>query len=201
MRALILLLAATVVTLAVLIVLYVDDRPGFVNRTGPLLYVGALLADAQGGETATYMERTSRRLIDFKVEQAPRLPPFAVPYKLIRRVLRDAQGEIYQGPGSTVSYQHSISEHGWFPLMAPEVPDALDRTWIIRSIQPDRISVNRNEHDCWRVDLIDPALPVGSDTVVAWLSDKVPVFGLLKWKRRGETWEFKSGKSAPRRVQ
>ncbi len=198
MRALILLLAATVVALAVLIVLYVDDRPGSVIRTGPLFHVGALLADAEGGEAATYMERTSRRLIDFKVEQVPRLPPHAVPYKLIRRVLRDAQGEVYQTSGSSVSYQHNVTDHGWFPLMAPEVPDALDRTWIIRSIRPDRITVNRNEHDCWRVDLIDPALPEGSDTVVAWLSDKVPVFGLLKWKRRGETWEFKSGKSGRR---
>ncbi|MDJ0522630.1 MAG: hypothetical protein QNJ90_11235 [Planctomycetota bacterium] len=200
MRALILLLAAAVVTLAVLIVLYVDERPGFINRTGPLFYVGELLADARGGEAATYQERTSRRLIDFKVEQAPLLAPSAVPYKQIRRVLRDPQGLVYQSPGSSVSYQHTLTQHGWFPLMAPEVPDALDRVWVIRSVQPDRITVNRDEFDCWRVDLIDPALPEGSDTVVAWLSAKVPVFGLLKWKRLGETWEFKSGKSAPRRT-
>lgn len=199
MRALILLLAAAVVALAVLIVLYVDERPGFLNRKGPLFYVGALLADGEAGEAASYQERTSRRFIDFKIEQAPRLPEFAVPYKHIRRVLRDAQGEVYQTAGSSVSYKHTLSDHGWFPLMAPEVPDALDRTWIIRSIEPDRITVNRAEHDCWRVDLIDPGLPEGSDTVVAWMSEKVPVFGLLKWKRRGETWEFRSGKTAPRR--
>lgn len=194
MRALILLLAATVVGLAVMIVLYVDKRPDFVHRTGALFHVGALLADAQAGETATYQERTSRRLIDFQLKQSPVLPPYAEPYKLIRRVLRDAQGEIYDSPTSAVSYHHKLTDHGWFPLMAPEVPDALDRLWIIRTITPDRITVNRAEYDCWRVDLIDPALPDGSDTVVAWLSDKVPVYGLLKWKRGGETWEFKSGK-------
>jgi len=200
MRALILLLAASVVTLAVLIVRYVDERPGFVNRTGRLLHVGALLADAEGGEEASYQERTSRRIIEFRVEQAPRLPPIAVPHKLIRRVLKDAMGQVYQAPGSSVSYQHDLTLHGWFPLMAPEAPDALDRVWVIRSIHPDRITVNREDHDCWRVDLIDPALPEGSDTVVAWLSERVPVYGLLKWKRRGETWEFRGGTSAPRRA-
>ncbi len=193
MRALILFLAAAVVGLAVMIVLYMDKRPGFVHRTGPLFYVGGLLSDAEAGEAATYQERTSRRLIDFELKQSPRLPPYAEPFKLIRRVLRDAQGEIYKGPASAVSYQHKLTDHGWFPLMAPEVPDALDRLWIIRTIKPDRITVNRAEHECWRVDLIDPALPEGSDTVVAWLSEKVPVYGLLKWKRGGETWEFKSG--------
>ena len=198
MRALILLLAAAVVTLAVLIVRYVDQRPGFVNRTGPLFYVGTLLGDAEGGEEASYQERTSRQIVDFKVELAPRLPPIAVPYKQIRRVLRDPQGLVYPSPGSSVSYQHELTQHGWFPLMAPEATDALDRIWVIRSIQPDRITVNRQDHDCWRVDLIDPALPEGSDTVVAWLSDKVPVYGLLKWKRAGETWEFRGGKTGRR---
>ncbi len=207
MRALILLLAAIVVGLAVLIVRYVEDPAGrgahdgprYIRRTGPLFYVGALLADGEAGEAATYQEVTSRRLIDFKLEQSPRLPPFAVPYKVIRRVLRDPQGEVYQTPGSSVAYRHRLTDHGWFPLMAPEVPDALDRVWIIRAIEPDRITVGRADYDCWRVDLIDPGLPDGADTVVAWLNDKVPVFGLLKWKRAGETWVFKRGTRAPRR--
>ena len=33
----------------------------------------------------------------------------------------------------------------------------------------------------------------GQDTVVAWVSTEIPVFGLLKWKRGGETWEFMRG--------
>jgi len=208
MRALILVLAATIVGLAVLIVRYVEapaaqgsrDGPRYIRRTGPLFYVGALLSDGQAGESATYQEGTSRRLIDFKLEQSPHLPPFAVPYKVIRRVLRDPQGEIYQTPGSSVSYRHRLTDHGWFPLMAPEAPDALDRVWIIRAIKPDHIVIGHDEYDCWRVDLIDPALPDGADTVVAWLSEKIPVFGLLKWKRRGETWVFKRGTRAPRRA-
>ena len=194
MRALILILAAAVVGLAVSIVLYMDKRPGFVHRVGPTFQVGSLIADARGGEEATYRETTSLDRLTLKVESAPRLPPFVEPYKVIRQFLLDPRGRARGDSGAGVAYQHNLTEHGWFPLMAPEVPDALDRVWILRSIRPDKLTLNRREYDCWRVDLIDPALPEGADTVVAWLNDRIPVFGLLKWKRAGQTWEFQRGK-------
>jgi hypothetical protein len=193
MRALILILAAVVVALAVSIVIYIDERPAFVSRSGPFFYLGSLLADAQKGERAVYRESTSHRSIQFTVEDAPDLPPMFVPYKRIRRERHDARGKAPGQVDDAVSYDHRLTDHGWFPLMAPEVPEALDRVWIVRSIRLTTLQINRREYECWRVDLIDPALPEGSDTVVAWLHDSVPVYGLLKWKRGGETWEFQGG--------
>lgn len=190
MRALILILSAVVVGLAVAIVVAVDRRPEFVNRAGRTFDVGRLLADAVVGEHAIYREKTSLKLVEFRVEEAPALPKIQVPYKRIRRTLKDPRGVPYEGEAGGVDYRHRLTDHGWFPLMAPEAPTALDRIWVVRSIRPDTLSVGREERSCWRVDLIDPALPEGADTVVAWLDDDVPVYGLLKWKRSGETWEF-----------
>ena len=199
MRVLILILAAAVVGLAVSIVMHVEQRSGtYIQRVGPLMPIGAMLGNARASEEAEYRETTSYRQVHYRIEQAPRLPPFAVPWKYIRRTLRDARSRVYENAATGVGYKHSLSEHGWFPLMAPEAPDSLDRVWIIRSIRPEKITVSRTEWDCWRVDLIDPALPQGRDTVVAWLSEKIPVYGLLKWKRAGETWEFVKGKWAPK---
>jgi len=199
MRVLILILAAGVVALAVSIVMHVDERSRrgtFSQRLGPRMKVGAMLADGKASEEAEYSETTSFRRMHYRIEQAPHLPPFAVPWKMIRRTLRDARNRTYENAATGVGYRHNLSTHGWFPLMAPEAPDALDRVWVIRSIRQDKITVSRAEWDCWRVDLIDPALPAGRDTVVAWLNEKIPVFGLLKWKRAGETWEFVKGKRA-----
>ena len=153
----------------------------------------------------------------FRVVLAPQLPEFATPFKQIQRRLMDPKGRPYEGPLGVVTYDHTLTEHGLFPLTAPEAPDALDRIWVIRGIRPDTLTLGPQAggdrfdladlpaadalgpqaggavHDCWRVDLIDPALPAGQDTVVAWVSTEIPVFGLLKWKRGGETWEFMRG--------
>jgi hypothetical protein len=190
MRALILILSGLAVAFAVSIVLHVGERPGFVNRFGPLFPVGSLLADAQAGERAAYREASSGRRVQYTVVQAPRLPPIAVPYKTIRRELRDAGGQPFPGAARDAVYSHRLTDHGWFPLMAPEAPEAFDRVWVVAAIRRETISWNRQERPCWRVDCIDPALPEGSDTVVAWIDVSVPVFGLLKYKRAGETWEY-----------
>lgn len=196
MRALILILSAVVVALAVSIVLHVHQRPEFVTRVGPEFYVGGLLSDAAKGEEAVYREKTSQRLTRFTVVDAPRLPPMVVPHKRIRREIQDPRAGAEPGSGDSITYDHRLTDHGWFPLLAPEAPDALDRVWVVRSIEPDKLQWNHEERACWRVDLIDPALPEGSDTVVAWLDERIPVFGLLKWKRGGKTWEYVSGKAA-----
>lgn len=194
MRALILILSVLVVALAGLIVVRVHGRATQARQEGPLFYVGTLLADARPGEEAVYREATSLRLQAYRVEKGPPPSAFAPPHKLIRRLLRDRSGQPIGGASASILYKHRLTEHGWFPLTAPEVPDALDRVWIVRSIRRDTLTLNRKERICWRVDLIDPALPEDADTVVAWLDEKTPVFGLLKWKRRGETWELVDSK-------
>lgn len=203
MRALILILAMAVMGLAVSILLRVDERPDYAHRVGELFHIGGLIADAKGGESAWYRENSSGRVAEYRVVQDPALPPFAVPFKQIQRRLMDAKGKPYEGPLGTVTYDHSVTEHGFLPLTAPDVPDALDRVWIIRAIRPDRLALSKGvgavaakQQSCWRIDLIDPALPEGQDTVVAWVRTDVPVYGLLKWKRGGETWEFMRGEMA-----
>ena len=43
---------------------------------------------------------------------------------------------------------------------------------------------------CWRFDLIDPALDAASEAVVAWYHEDAPVYGLVRYKRRDETFEI-----------
>lgn len=198
MRVLILILAAGVVALAVSIVLYVDGRGEYVQRTGPLFYVGALIANARASEEVEYQETTTFQQMHFRIEQAPRLPPFATPWKYIRRIMKDARSRTYENAATGVGYRHDVGTHGWFPLMAPEAPDDLDRVWVIRAIHRDQITVMGEEWDCWRVDCIDPALPDGKDTVVVWMHEQIPVYGILKWKRAGQVWEAVRGKWAPK---
>jgi hypothetical protein len=205
MRAVILLLAAAVVGLAASIVMKVDTRRSYLLRTGPLFHVGALVADARAGEQVRYRETTSGRMIDYKVDQVATPSPEAPPAILIHRILRDPTGRPYDGPTASVSYHHDVTADGFLPLTAPEAPQALDRVWIIRAIHRGHVVLHAaprfgqrgQAYDCWRVDCIDPALPPGKDTVVCWVDERVPVYGLLAWKRAGETWELISGAFPP----
>ncbi len=190
MRALILLLSLAVIGLAASIVLEAHGREPYERRAGPRFEVGRLIADARPGEQAVYREQGSLELTAFVVEAAPPPAPNAVPRKVIRRELRDRAGQPLSGRLSHVTYPHDPSLHGWFPLEAPEAPDALDRVWIVRAIRPDTVRLGGKERRCWRVDLTDPALPPDQDTVVAWFDPEVPVYGLLRYKRLGETWDL-----------
>jgi hypothetical protein len=198
MRVLILVLAAVVVALAVSIVDFVRVRDEAGPRLGPLMNLETMIANARASEEVEYREATTFRQIHYRVEQAPRLPPFATPWKFIRRILKDSRSRTYENAATGVGYRHHGGSHGWFPLMAPGAPDAMDRVWVIRAIHQDKITAMSKEWDCWRVDCIDPALPAGKDTVVVWMSDQIPVYGILKWKRAGETWEVTRGAWAPR---
>ena len=187
MRTLILLLSLGVVALAVSIVIYVDRREPQ-RRSGPLFRVHELLPDAHVGEEVTYREQNDHRRMVFRVEETPVPQMMQAPVIVIRRELLDRAGNRFRDSSASVSYPHSVTNHGWFPLTAPEVPDALDRVWIVQSIRKEKVRWRNQERECWRVDLIDPALPENADTVVAWLDPEVPVYGLLKWRRMDETW-------------
>lgn len=196
MRTLTFLLSLAVIGLAASIVLKAHGREQYVRQGGARFEIGRLIADALPGEQALYREQTSLELTAFVVEASPPPAPYAVPQKLLRRELLDRAGQSLQGPTATVRYAHDVTLHGWFPLMAPEAPEALDRVWVVRAIRPDTINLGGRDLPCWRVDLTDPALPPDADTVVAWFEIGTPVFGMLRYKRSGETWDLIHSKGA-----
>lgn len=197
MRALILLLSLAVVGLAVSIVsaARAGDSPS--RQAGPRLRVASFLGDALAGESAVYREQTTQALVAWFVDGTPAPAPFAPPVKSLRRQLLDRNGQPLVGPLASLLYSHRLTEHGWFPLTAPEAPEELDRVWIVRAIQPDTISIGGADRSCWRVDVIDPALPPEAETVVVWLEESVPVFGILRYKRAGETWDLVHSRRTP----
>lgn len=185
MRALILLLSVAIIVLAVLIVLH---RPDPV-RAGPVFDATRLLADARMGESATYRDERGNTWT-FKVERAV---PGAVDHPPLVRlwsIRRDSQGNPI--PDASHVYEHNPTRHGLFPLTAPADPDGYDRLWVWDRIRRAPLSWQGREREAWRFDLIDPALPAegGEDHVVAWLDESVPIFGLLRWQRRGRTWDL-----------
>jgi hypothetical protein len=196
MRALIILLSLGVVGLAVSIVSAARAAESPRRQAGERLRVGTLLGDALQGESAVYREQTTQALIAWFVDGTPPPAPFSPPIKSLRRELLDRGGQPLVGPLASIVYSHRLTEHGWFPLMAPEAPEELDRLWVVRAIQPDVISIGGKDRACWRVDAIDPALPPEAETVVAWIDDAVPVFGILRYKRAGETWDLVHSRGA-----
>lgn len=183
MRALILLLSLTVVTLAVLILL-AHPEPASV---GPTFDATRLLGDARPGEEATYRDEQGRTLT-LRCESVVPGGPDSSPWVRIRMIRRDKRGRIL--PGGQAVYDHYLTKHGLFPLVAAADPQGLDRLWVWRRIRRGELTWQGRSRPAWRFDLIDPALPSagGGDQVIAWLDETVPVFGLLQWHRRGETW-------------
>ncbi len=187
MRALILLLSALVVGLAASIIVYMDRRPGRVH-VGEKFEIRRLLIDSQKGEQAVYRDSATGRLMTWRVNDIRALGSQVEPTRRLYRKLADPMGQALSGPGATAVYWHKVSEHGWFPLTAPHMPQELDRVWIVRGISRETIRWHQKELKCWRVDFIDPALPEHQDTVVGWFHRDAPVFGLIQWKRLDATW-------------
>jgi hypothetical protein len=195
MRAAILGLSALIVLLSISIVVKMQHQAD--APTGTKLDVGSMINDAQRGEQVVYREvRGLGRYLTYRVVGNWPAEVKRVPVKEIEVTLRDPR----QPPerAHQVTYEHRITDHFWFPLMEPQAPDEKDRVWILRSIRRDEILLGDRPRACWRMDLIDPALPPDEEHVVAWVDETVPVFGLLKWQRRDETWELDSAKEVGR---
>ncbi|MFV1958165.1 MAG: hypothetical protein ACC662_02005 [Planctomycetota bacterium] len=183
MRALIVILSAVVVALAVLILL---SRPPTLEA-GPTFDATALITDAARNERAVYRDEGGNTLT-YTVEMAV---PGGVDREPLARILvawRDRTGKPV--PWASARYEHRVTRHGFFPLMAPGDPEGYDRVWIWTRISRARLTWRGRARMAWRVDLIDPALPRENDAdhVVAWLDPSVPVYGLLRWQRGGRTW-------------
>jgi hypothetical protein len=183
MRVLILLLSAVVLALAVSILLHT----GAEAQGGQVFTLGRLISDGREGEEAVYSDGEGNTLawsIAKQIPGGPDRPPFAE----ILRVLKDRSGTVL----AKDSYRHMVTVHGVFPLMAPQDPTGYDRCWVWTRLRREAIDWRGKTREAWRFDLIDPALPSDSDTVVAWMDEEVPVFGIVRWQRGGRTWTLSS---------
>ena len=186
MRALILVLSALVVGLTVPVLLHAgggarDAQPGV------LLHLGKLLFDAQEGEEATYRDQDGNTLI-WRVERRIPASLRGQDRLLIRRRLLDPMGRMMHPEWGDLTYEHDPALHGWFPLMAPQEPEGLDRVWTWARMRQEARAYRGKERLCWRMDFVDPGLTPGSDEVQAWYHLDIPVFGIQEWHRAGRVW-------------
>lgn len=184
-RTLILVLSAVVIALSILILL---DRP-LPARSGTVFEISRLIADARAGETATYRDESGETLT-FRVELAVPGGVDRVPRIRVWSLHYDRSGRPMPGGGAV--YDHLPTRHGIFPLTAPGDPEGYDRLWVWDRIRRSPVAWQGGTREVWRVDLTDPALPEqdGGDHVVAWISESIPVFGLIRWQRQGRTWDL-----------
>jgi hypothetical protein len=184
MRALILVLSAVVLGLSGWILYDGGARAA----TGPTFTLGHLIGDAGEGERATYTDQEGNQLT-FYVEKAVPSGPDRPPYVLVRRILSDRMGKPL--PNADDRYEHMVTVHGIFPLTAPSDPSGYDRLWVWSRLRPETIDWQGRKRDTWRFDAIDPALPPDADTVVVWMDEAVPVFGIVRWTRGDRTWTWR----------
>jgi hypothetical protein len=182
-RAVILVLAALVCGLSVSTLLYEPPE----TPSGPALHLNRFLGDARAGERAEYVDNEGNTTT-FTVERLLSTGPEAPPAFRIRREIRDRTG----AQVASDAYDHWPAFHFLFPLTAPQDPLGFDRTWIWQRIRREPTQWRGQSVTAWRFDAIDPALPDDEDTVVAWLNENIPVFGLLRWQRGGKTWTVTS---------
>jgi hypothetical protein len=186
LRVLILLLCCAVVGLTVLVLLHAGGEAR-VRQTGEKFLPAELLYDASDGEEATYRDAGGNTLV-WSVEKRIPAEQRGQERLLIRRRLLDRTGRLINPRWGEISYEHDFALHKYYPLMAPQEPDGLDRRWIWARIRREARTLRGKDTMCWRVDFIDPALPPGRDEVQAWFHADVGVFGLVEWHRDGQTW-------------
>jgi hypothetical protein len=183
MRALILLLSLVVAGLALSILLH--DAAG--ADPTPTFRAGLFIGDAQAGEEVVYRDQNGNTMT-FKVESVDPLRADHWPVVHVRRTLADRAGR----PLASDLYAHETIKHFLFPLTAPQDPGGLDRVWVLARLERALFEGRGAPRLAWRATCEDPALPPDSSKVVAWLDEKVPVFGLLQWQRGDATWRLQS---------
>ena len=190
MRALILVMALVCIGLSASIVAEVSARPSASQRSfvGEPFDLGRMLLDCDEGEGAVYGRETAGgkegARLHFRVlaREGTRAEPPRFRIENVYEANTSAE------PPVSTEYVHDAARHGWLPLTTPQAPERLDRLWVVRSISREEILFRGKPLMAWRVDLIDPALPEDEEAVVAWMHEEAPVFGLLRFKRRDDTW-------------
>ena len=186
MRALIFLESLAVIALALLILLV---GPPTVNSADSHVIFPALnfLGNAVPGETVRYSIDSTGRSLQFSVGAVSRGLPSDPPRLQIARLMTDELGRAEADDAP--EYTHLLHRHGMFPFLAPEAPDAYDRVWILKRIRREDIPWHGKEVRCWHVDCIDPGLPPERSAVELWMYEAVPVFGILRWRHDGHTYD------------
>jgi hypothetical protein len=195
MRALILVLSALVVGLSVPVLLHAGGG-GRAQAWGELFEVRLLLADAQAGEQVTYRDQEGNQLTWIVEGRGAGAPETARQRVRIRRRVHDRLGRLVDPRWGDLAYEHDLTQHGWYPLMAPEEPEGLDRVWVWARIRREARLEKGQERALWRVDFVDPGLAPGADDVQAWFDPSVPVFGIREWHRAGRIWTLIESKRA-----
>jgi hypothetical protein len=191
-RVLILVLCAAVVGLTVLVLVHAGGgaREG---QAGARFLPAKLLYDAQEGEEASYRDGEGNTLV-WTVLKRISSEQRGQERLLIRRRLLDRTGNLMSPTWGEVSYEHDFALHKYYPLMAPQEPDGLDRRWVWAQILQEVRTLRGKDALCWRVDFVDPALPLGEHEVRTWFHEDVAVFGLLEWHHYGRTWTLVSSR-------
>jgi hypothetical protein len=184
MRALILLECFVAIGLSIGILTHRDRAAGPVDRD--TFSATHMLLDCLPGEEATYRVDDGRSTVTYRVDASDHGGLQGPPKMSIRRT----RTEMGQVQADAVSYVHYPHRHGLFPFLTPEQPDAFDRIWVLRRIQRTTIQWLGAPLRCWRVECIDPALPADRETVLVWMHEDAPVFGVLRWERANEIYEL-----------
>lgn len=184
MRALILLECLVAIALSVGIIVK-SGEPASAEQ-GEFFNASKLLLNAVPGEEATYRVDDGRITVTYKID-ATEFGGLQGPPKLSIRRTRTEMGVVQP---DAVSYVHYPHWHGLFPFLTPEEPTAFDRVWVMRRIQRATLQWQGRSIACWKIECIDPALPPDRESVLVWVHEDAPVFGILRWERNGEVYEL-----------
>lgn len=191
MRALILLECLVILALAGLILFHPEPH----DAEGEVFPASAFLPDAVPGESVAYRVDQAQGTLEFVVGAVDRGGPQGPPKVTITRSYKDGQGNVV--PEGEPTYVHHLVEHGIFPFLTPAAPRAWDRTWVLRRIRRDEIRFLGRPLRCWRVEAIDPALEPDQESVVVWMHEDVPVYGIVRFERAGRIYECTSWRPRP----
>ncbi len=184
MRALILLECFLAIGLSVGIITHRGSEAG--PRQNDIFSATSMLLNCLPGEQATYRVDDGRTTVTYRVD-ATEHGGLSGPPKISIRRTRTESGQVQP---DSINYIHFPHRHGLFPFLTPEEPDAFDRVWVLRRIQRATIQWQGAPLKCWKIECIDPALPPDRETVLVWLHEDAPVFGVVRWERNNEVYEL-----------
>ena len=190
-----------VVTLQSLLLLggtgvYVFAADGLRRPAGPSLVFVPPIMDALGGERVRYRgldAETGERvaLLTYRVIVAETLRGVVGTRFSVQIVLEDGQGNRLRSEFINVDPR---SQGFLPPIMREDALQAGDRP-VIRLIESTPVRVKNREYVGFRVEAVRPLWGLDQVRDVYILSDKVPVFGLVRWESRQPYPEWVGGRS------